>query len=714
MIKKYTFQQLRKILVRQQDQSDCGIAALQTVIRWHGGESFSEDLRIASGTNSDGTTMLGLIQAARENGFEADGYEMDIEYLSKQTVPCILHLFIDGLGFHYMVYLGHISNKDLIILGDPDNGIKLYSTRELSKLWLSKSAVILSPNETFVKVKQRLTKEKTKWFYKNIEKDIPYLSINLTLGIIISLISITTAIFSQKLIDHLLPERSYNQIVVGLILLFLILTSRSLISYLRQYVMLQQSQAYNKRLTGFFLDKIIKLPKLFFNSRKKGDLIGRLNDTQRIQQNISHIIGNFVIDTLVIIVSLAAVFIYSVLVGIIVTTIIPAIIYLVYTYTNKFVKAQKKVMNSYSQLESYYINILSGISAIKENGAQSFFIDMGKENFAIYQSAIFTLGTLTNRLTLKVDFISAIMSVGIIAICTNLFFKDQLSIGALIAIISLVSSILPSIIRIAQINVNIQEIKVAFERIFDLTNTKEETLDEESQDKIAFKSFRMENVCFRFNGRPILYDKMKLEINKGELIGIIGESGMGKSTLTEIIQGFYTPYEGNFYINDKLYSSLQLSSWRKCYATVPQEIKIFNGNIYFNIVLNRPCTEKEFQKFCNNYGFDILFQKWSINYLTLIGEEGQKLSGGQKQILGLARALYKNPQLLLLDESTSALDKYTESFILKLLKRLKMENNMAIFFITHKNFITEIANRTYKLENKTLSIIEDLNSIESQ
>ncbi|WP_291095909.1 ABC transporter ATP-binding protein, partial [Empedobacter sp. UBA7252] len=225
---------------------------------------------------------------------------------------------------------------------------------------------------------------------------------------------------------------------------------------------------------------------------------------------------------------------------------------------------------------------------------------------------------------------------------------------------------LPSIIRIAQINVNIQEIKVAFERIFDLTNTKEETLDEESQDKIAFKSFRMENVCFRFNGRPILYDKMKLEINKGELIGIIGESGMGKSTLTEIIQGFYTPYEGNFYINDKLYSSLQLSSWRKCYATVPQEIKIFNGNIYFNIVLNRPCTEKEFQKFCNNYGFDILFQKWSINYLTLIGEEGQKLSGGQKQILGLARALYKNPQLLLLDESTSALDKYTESFILKL------------------------------------------------
>ncbi|MDF2852528.1 MAG: peptidase family [Sphingobacterium multivorum] len=189
---------------------------------------------------------------------------------------------------------------------------------------------------------------------------------------------------------------------------------------------------------------------------------------------------------------------------------------------------------------------------------------------------------------------------------------------------------------------------------------------------------------------------------------------MGKSTLTEIIQGFYTPYEGNFYINDKLYSSLQLSSWRKCYATVPQEIKIFNGNIYFNIVLNRPCTEKEFQKFCNNYGFDILFQKWSINYLTLIGEEGQKLSGGQKQILGLARALYKNPQLLLLDESTSALDKYTESFILKLLKRLKMENNMAILFITHKNFITEIANRTYKLENKTLSIIEDLNSIESQ
>ncbi|MCY4779865.1 ABC transporter transmembrane domain-containing protein [Sphingobacterium sp. UT-1RO-CII-1] len=705
MKKNYSLKALKKIIVRQQDQSDCGVAALQTVIQWHGGIAFSEDIRIGTGTNINGTSMLGLYQAASEFGLDAEGYEMDVEHLLKQEEPCILHLLLDGQRLHYMVYLGYSTSKEEIILGDPAEGLKLLSPDELIKLWASKSALTMTPNNNFRQAEKSLAKEKRTWFIDNLREDVPLLGISVLLGFFIAVIGLSTAIFSQKLIDQFLPDRNSQYIVVGLVLLFVVLLSRSLLSYLRQHVMLRQGQAYNERLTGYFIDKILRLPKIFYDSRKSGDMIARLNDTQRIQRNINYMVGNVVVDLLISIVSLVAVFVYSLPVGLLTLIFIPIIILLIYSYTERFVFGQKEVMTAYAHTESYYINTLNAISAIKENHAHAFFADIGKNVFSLYQKAVFKLGQYGNQLTAKVDVLASFITVAVISMCVYLYYQDKMTVGTIIAIISLVSSILPAVVRLAQINLQIQEIKVAFNRMYDLTNTREEVIDEE-QRELSFDSLCLQNVGFRFKGQQQLLEKVNLEVNKGELVGIVGYSGAGKSTLLQLIQGLYGIDSGCTSVNGHTQDLTKTLAWRSIYATVPQDIKLFNGNVYSNVVMDKPCSIEEFRIFCENYGFHQFFIQWPMGYQTPLGDDGVRLSGGQRQILALARALYKKPQLLLLDEATSALDATTESFILALLQKLKTEHCISILFITHRGIISEIADRLYLLENRTVQLYE--------
>lgn len=247
---------------------------------------------------------------------------------------------------------------------------------------------------------------------------------------------------------------------------------------------------------------------------------------------------------------------------------------------------------------------------------------------------------------------------------------------------------------------------MAFNRMYDLTNTREEITEEHTEaTQPSFESLRLIDISFRFKGQRRLFERVDLDIRKGELVGIIGYSGIGKSTLLQIVQGLYEPDGGHISLNGQVQEHLRSTVWKKTYATVPQDIKLFNGNVYSNVVIDRPCAMEEFHHFCQSYGFDRFFGQWPMGYLTPVGDDGVKLSGGQKQVLALARALYKRPQVLLLDEATSAMDAHTEAFMLDIIHRLKVDQSMAILFITHRSVINTIADRLYTLEDGVLKIV---------
>lgn len=298
---------IHKTFIQQQGENDCGVACLLSVIQYYGGYNSLDNLRKLSGTTIMGATLLGLYQAANAIGFTAEGCEADITALINHKGPCILHVVIDKQLQHYVICYGMasspigvgIDDEDLrFIVGDPAKGIVYLTKGELSEMWQSKTCLILIPNEHFEKatdIKQR----KKRWIINLVKADLPLLIIAAGLGIIIAALGLIMAIFSQRLIDDILPKQSFTKLNIGITLVFLLLLVKEGIAYLRQYFLLRQSKDFNIRIIDFFYQHLLQLPRSFFNTRKIGELTARLNDTSRIQRVISQIVSNVLILSLI-------------------------------------------------------------------------------------------------------------------------------------------------------------------------------------------------------------------------------------------------------------------------------------------------------------------------------------------------------------------------------------------------------------------------------
>lgn len=299
----------------QLDHSDCGVACLLSIIKFYHGNHSIEKLRELSGTTKQGTTLLGLYQVANNIGFKAEGCEADIQSLIEHNQPVILHVVIDKQLQHYVVCYEYSKEKGFLI-GDPSMGVCYLSVDELDKIWESKSCLTLELTHNFEK---SITSKnnKRKWFLDLIKQDDKLLWISVLLGVIIACLGMAMSIFSQKLIDDILPSHKITKLVSGIGLLTILLLARVGISVLREYFLLQQTKEFNNRINNQFFSSLLYLPKFFFDTRKIGELVARLNDTQRIQSVIKLLTSSLVIDVLVSIISLVFLFGYTWKVGLI-------------------------------------------------------------------------------------------------------------------------------------------------------------------------------------------------------------------------------------------------------------------------------------------------------------------------------------------------------------------------------------------------------------
>lgn len=689
---------LKKSFILQQGQSDCGVACLLSLIQYYGGTGTLEKLRELSGTNTQGTTLLGLFQAANQVGFDAEGCEADIPALIEHGKPVIIHVLIDKRLNHYVICYAYENEK--FIIGDPAKGIVYYSLEELEEIWVERKCLTLKTNSEFEKT-ESLQRSKRKFLINLIKEDYPLLGMSLFFGICISTLGMVMAVFSQKLIDDILPSDDLNKLVTGIALITVLLLVRVGFVSMREYLLLKQSQQFNNRIIHSFYKSLLYLPKSFFDTRKTGELVARLNDTGRIQTVVNQIAGNLLIDGLVIITSLSFLYVYSWQSGLIATVSLPIYFWLLYRFNNKIILAQKELMAAYAHNEGNYINTLQGVPVIKNFNKQGLFSKLNQMIYGFFQDKIVTLGKINIRLSFISSAASVLFLTGILLFTGFQVYSKILSAGDLMAIIGIASTLLPSIAGIALVAIPVNEAKIAFERMYEFVSIKpEKHATNEETESFHFTSLEVDNISFRFPGRKQILKDISIELRKNEIIAVVGESGSGKSTLGQILQLFYAVESGSIRINNEIdLSEIDANSWRNIIGVVPQEIHLFNGTVLDNICLSNTQEEAEnIVKFCQDYGFDQFVEELPQGYLTIVGEEGVNLSGGQKQIIALARVLYHKPQLLLLDEATSALDRKTEQFVLKLLVKLKKE--LGIIFISHRlNTLKKISNRIYVMEN---------------
>ena len=694
-----TLKHIEKTHTLQLEQSDCGVACLLSVIKFYKGTNSIENLRRLSGTNTQGTTLLGLYQVASQLGFDSEGIRANVDTLKKNEDPVILHFQIVKYYHHYVVCYNYDRQKGFLI-GDPAKGVFYISEEELEKSWVSKNCLVLLPNENFVTTKEA-SKFQRKYFFDLIQEDQKLLVFSVIIGVFVAGFGMAMSLFSQKLIDDILPSHNINKLITGIVLLTVLLLARVGFMILREFFLLQQSKDFNNRINNQFYSSLLHLPKPFFDTRKIGELIARLNDTQRIQSVIKMLASNLIIDVLVAIISIIFLFLYSWQVAVISLISLPFYFYIIYRSNAKIITSQRAVMKGYALNESNYVSSMQGIATIKNNNCQDNFAKVNNTIFSNFQEKIFNLGKINIQLSWQSGLSSVMFLIGILVYTSIAVFNKEMKLGELMAVLGISGSLLPSVANLALVSIPINEAKIAFSRMFEFASIEKER--EDGIEVSTIENIKINNLSFRFAGRKELFSNLNIQIKKGKLTAIVGESGSGKSTLSQILQRFYPFERGEIFVNNEFQlSEIGLKCYRDLIGVIPQEITIFNGSVVDNILIGKTENPENLIQFLKEYGFEPYFKQFSQGLNTLLGEEGINLSGGQKQLIALARALYKKPQLLILDEATAAMDRNTEQFTINLLQKAK--ENCGIFFISHRiNMLKNIADNIYILENKTIN-----------
>lgn len=692
---------IKKTFVKQHSQFYCGLACLASLVKFYGGETTQEILRETSGTTLNGTSLLGLYQAAQKLGFEVAGYEADIKNLKELGIPVILHIIKEEKLEHFVVCYGFENGK--FTIGDPGWGVTQYSEEELEAVWKSKALLKLLPGKNFVTQKNEAQSKRT-WFLELLKDDYPVLGIAAFLGIVISALSLATAIFSQKLIDQILPEKNIRTLVLGVLIFGIILLARALIGYVRGIFLIRQSKEMNTRLVSSFFGKLLFLPKPFFDSASTGDMVARMNDASRIQKVVVYLSSQIVIDVLVVLISAGYIFFYSVSTGLLSLLSIPVFGWLAWRYNQKIIVAQRGVMQMYAATESKYIDTINGIKTIKTFNREDLFSKTVNTVYGFFMQKVYDLGLIGTKINLWITVGGAFLLTGIISWSAYLVLEEQLLLGQMMAIITLVGSLSASVISIAMANIQFQEARIAFDRMYEFASAEPEyKIENERESAVDFQldELDVKNLNFRFPGKSLLLKEINFSIQRGQIVTFFGEIGCGKSTLFGILQRFHPFESGDIKVNGENCNEISTVNWRSKVGAVAQHVQLFNGTILENICLEEKPNPEKVVQFCEEYGFHKFIMEFQQGYATVINENSANLSGGQQQLIALARALYQKPKLLLLDEATAAMDRRTEHFVLDLLHKLKKD--MIIVFVTHRLQVARHTDYIYTIENKTIS-----------
>jgi len=688
----------------QHDSSDCGVACLLSVIKFFGGEETFDNLRELSGTNVQGTTLLGLHDAALSKGLAPVSLKGDIKYLKNIEAPHIIHITTDTNLLHYVVVWGY--SEDAFFITDPAVGFTKWSDLDVERQWKSKVCMSLSKTDNFV-VSHKIEEAKKKWIVNIIKEDWSIYVVSVILGGLSAVLGMSTSVFSQKLLDRWIPQHNVKQIIVAMCFLMVLLVIRLFASAARSWLMCKQSKMLNISLMGTFFQKIIRKPLNFFEHRKTGDLVSRLGDVPKIQNVICSVVGgNLILNILFLFAVVVVLLHYSSFLSLFVFFMTALMFGLMTKFNGKIKFCQYGVMSSYANVESNFISAIQGIRTFMVYGGYDKLDYLNNSLYEKCQNATFSLGKLSIKLSVYYGLVTTIVIIAVMLYGSLSVVYGNLSVGGFTAVISLVTMVMPCIIELSMVPISINEAKVAFDRVYDISTLSDQT----DECKISCARDSVINIsakclCFRYICNPPIINKLSFEFKVGNTYGVIGESGAGKSTLCKLLEGSYAPTSGLVLINNQI-QCVDVNSADKAFiiGSATQDVSIVNGTILDNICLYAD-TSDDYNKVvnvCTKYGLERFIERFKMGLYTIVGETGVKLSGGEKQMIGLIRLLYKNPKILVLDEPTASMDSEMEVLAMNIVSKIKRD--AIVILVTHKfKILKNYADEICILENGTFT-----------
>lgn len=672
---------MAKITIKQHDITDCGAACLASISSHYNFEIPIARIRQYASTDKKGTNVLGLLEAAQKLGFEAKGVRGDFDSLFKIPKPAIAHVIVKEKLQHYVVI--YAITKSYVKIMDPGDG-KMHkkSHEEFKKEWTG-VLVLLLPDEEFTQGNEKVPVYKRFWFLLRPHK---FILVQAFVGsVIYTLLGFSTAIYIQKITDYVLVGGNTNLLNLLSVIMLVLLAFQIIISVFKDVFLIKTGQQIDVRLILGYYKHLLKLPQQFFDTMRVGEIISRINDAVKIRNFINGVALSLTVNVLIVIFSFALMFSYYWKLALIMLTIIPfyAVIYYFTNRLNK--KTERKIMERSADLESQFVESLNSVGTIKRFGLEDFANIQTETRFISllhtgYKSALNSVFSGTSS-----QFIARLFT--IILLWSGSFFviSREITPGELLSFYAIVGYLTGPIAQLIGANKQIQNALIAADRLFEIMDLERE----ESENKMTLKKenigdIHFKNVDFRYGSRVEVFKDFNLEIPKGKITAIVGESGSGKSTLISLLQNIYPIQGGNITIGNSDLKYIENSSLRNLVAVVPQKIDLFAGNVIENIAVGEfePDMERVIN-ICKTIGIIDFIEKLPNSFGTYLGENGATLSGGQKQRIAIARALYKNPEILVLDEATSSLDSTSENYIQKAIQSLRRQNK-TIVLIAHR------------------------------
>ena len=669
--------------VRQLDEEDCGAACMATVAASHGVHLSLSHVREVVGTTSNGTTLLGLRRGAESLGFRAQAAKADrhlIDQLADVPLPIICHWH----GNHWVVLHGHKGTN--LVVADPAIGVMELDRQAFLQAWSDGVVLVLEPDPARLYQPDEAKPEGLRILRQFLVPFKPLLTQAIALNSVIGLLGLSMPLLMQILTDDVLIRGDAGllaSLCIGLMLLF---SFRSLLNLLQGHMVGYFGQKLQLQMTMHYGQKVLGLPLRYFEARRSGEVVSRISDIQHLNRLMTEVVLGLPSQFCIAAVSLLVMWSYNPLL-----TLAALACYLVVIVCNLcYLPAQaslaKTLLVKGAENQGYLVELFRGISVLKCSDATA-------QAWQEYQRQI---GKLTNlawrslRLDLQettwTNLLGNLSGLALLWYGSSFVIQQQLSIGQLLAFSGMGANVLGFLTGISAISQEVVRADVVIRRM-------SEVLTEQSESQVhrgihhielpADAAISVENVSFHHPGRRQLLEQFSVEIPGGVTTAIIGESGCGKSTLMRLVAGIDLPQSGVIRYGPYSGRDLEIGNLRKQVVLVPQDSVLFNRSICDNFRFAEP--EISFEQIvaaCRLSLADDFIRELPDGYQTIVGEFGTNLSGGQRQRLAIARALISEPAILILDESTSALDPVLENRLLDQL--LQHRQGKTTLFVSHR------------------------------
>lgn len=665
----------KKYIVRQNDIKDCGICCLESIIKYYGGFIPLETLRLDTKTGNNGTTAYNLIKTAKKYGFNATGRK-NVKLKDKNIlIPAIAHIITEK-GLNHFVVIYKISKKHVTIM-DPAKGYVKISCEEFDKSWTN-IILIFKPYKKIPL--QKIQNNIVTYFFNIISNQKELIFKIVIINTLITALSIILSYYLKIAASSI--ENNYINTTLLIIFLFLTINIfKEIFNHIKNNLLIYLNKNIDLLIIPEFINHIFSLPLNVITSRTSGEIITRFKNITYIKDLFGEIFITIILDLFLAICSLY--FLYSINSNLFLILCIIAILYVITGIVINPIILKK--LNDNIDLETDFNSMLSekidAIESIKNLNIVKNEVLVLEENFTIYQENLFNYQKFINcTITIK----NIIHNLGLFIITSMgiyLVSQNKLNILSLITFNTLLTYFIDSIENCIDMLPKLQLVKLSINKISEFLNIEKEKvgkIEEFSTGDIEFQE-----ISYTYNDYNNIISDLTLKIEENSHTIIKGGTGCGKSTLCKMLNHNINDYKGRIKINNINIRDYSLNTLRSNIVYVSQREKIFTDSIMYNLTLNKKISKSNLNKILSITKVNEIIDKKALRLESILYAEGFNLSGGEKQRIILARALIKNPKILILDESLSEVDSETEKEILTNIDRYL--SNVTIIYISHTN-----------------------------